>query len=270
MGASQLTLLGTGNAGALARYNTCFLLRTPAHTLLVDGGGGNTILERLRSVGLSPTQVDSVFLTHAHSDHLLGLVWIVRQFLTAVKNGKYSGSLPILGHQLALESLKTVCQLTLSSKDRPYLEKNIEWRILEDGQELQLGDLHLLAFDIHSTKDRQFGFSATLPSGRKLVCLGDEPFNERNRPQVEGANYLLCEAFCLYKDRQIFKPYAKNHSTALDAGRVAQGLGVENLILYHTEDRTQKDRGQLYSAEAQESFKGRVWAPEDLESIPLE
>ena len=48
---------------------------------------------------------------------------------------------------------------------------------------------------------------------------------------------FLCEAFCLYEDREVFQPYKKHHSTALDAGRLAAELGVKNLVLYHTEDR---------------------------------
>lgn len=53
-----------------------------------------------------------------------------------------------------------------------------------------------------------------------------------------GADWLLCEAFCLYDDRERFKPYEKHHSTALDAGRLASKLNVKNLLLYHTEDKT--------------------------------
>ena len=35
--------------------------------------------------------------------------------------------------------------------------------------------------------------------------------------------------------RDTFKPYEKCHSTALDAGKLAEELVVKNLILYHTE-----------------------------------
>lgn len=48
---------------------------------------------------------------------------------------------------------------------------------------------------------------------------------------------MMCEAFCLYADRDDFKPYEKNHSTALDAGKLAEELGIKNLILYHTEEK---------------------------------
>ena len=100
-----------------------------------------------------------------------------------------------------------------------------------------------------------------------LVCLGDEPYNERNRTYVENADWLLCEAFCLYEERDIFKPYEKHHSTALEAGILANKLNVKNLLLYHTEDKNLKTRKSSYSKEASQYFQGNVFVPNDLEII---
>lgn len=58
---------------------------------------------------------------------------------------------------------------------------------------------------------------------------------------------MMCEAFCLYADRDTFKPYEKCHSTALDAGKLAEELGVKNLILYHTEEKTLANRKENYT-----------------------
>ena len=129
--------------------------------------------------------------------------------------------------------------------------------------------LEVECFDIASTKEKQFGFRTCLPDGQSLVCLGDEPYNACNRMYVEGADWLLCEAFCLYEDRERFKPYEKHHSTALDAGRLAAQLGVKNLLLYHTEDKTLSTRKARYTAEAALQFNGKVYVPEDLEEILL-
>lgn len=80
---------------------------------------------------------------------------------------------------------------------------------------------------------------------------------------------MLCEAFCLYDDRERFKPYEKHHSTALDAGRLASKLNVKNLLLYHTEDKTLATRKERYTAEAQQVFTGCIYVPDDLEKIIL-
>ena len=47
--------------------------------------------------------------------------------------------------------------------------------LLEDGDKFEAGGFPLQCFDIHSTKERQFGFAAQLSGGRRLCCLGDEP-----------------------------------------------------------------------------------------------
>lgn len=96
-----------------------------------------------------------------------------------------------------------------------------------------------------------------------------EEDNELNHDYVMGADWLLCEAFCLYDDRERFKPYEKHHSTAFDAGRLASKLDVKNLLLYHTEDKTLATRKERYTAEAQQEFTGCVYVPDDLEKIIL-
>ena len=79
----------------------------------------------------------------------------------------------------------------------------------------------------------------------------------------------MSEAFCLYRDRDIFDPYGKFHSTALDAGRQACGLAVDHLLLYHTEDRHLDERREAYTAEAATCFSGHIVVPDDMETIVL-
>ena len=71
-----LHVLGTGNALVTRCYNTCFYLEWPEGGLLVDCGGGNGILQQMEDAGLGVESVHHLFLTHAHTDHLLGAVWL--------------------------------------------------------------------------------------------------------------------------------------------------------------------------------------------------
>ena len=80
---------------------------------------------------------------------------------------------------------------------------------------------------------------------------------------------MLHEAFCLYSQADIFDPYEKHHSTVKDACELAEELGVKNLLLYHTEDRTIARRKELYAAEGMPFFSGTLWVPDDLESIEI-
>ena len=74
----NLTLLGTGNATVTHCYNTCFVLHESGQYLLVDGGGGNGLLCQLEKAHLRWQDMRTVFVTHKHMDHLLGILWLMQ------------------------------------------------------------------------------------------------------------------------------------------------------------------------------------------------
>lgn len=270
---AQITMLGTGNATVSQIYNTCFVLQTPSTLMLVDAGGGNGILAQLKKVNVQISDIHHLFVTHAHTDHVLGVIWVIR--MVAQCKG-YEGLLHVYGNDKVMKVIKTIIDMILAKKQLAKVAERVVFHQLEDGDCFEVGDMKLECFDIQSTKEKQFGFRAELPSssdesGKPLVlaCLGDEPYNEQNRRYIVGADWMMCEAFCLYADRDMFKPYEKCHSTALDAGKLAEELGVKNLILYHTEEKTLANRKENYTREAAENFKGRIFVPDDLEVIAL-
>ena len=269
---AQITMLGTGSATVSQIYNTCFVLQTPSTLMLVDAGGGNGILSQLKKVNVLISDIHHLFVTHAHTDHVLGVIWVIR--MVAQCKG-YEGLLHVYGNDKVMKVIKTIIDMILAKKQLAKVAERVVFHQLEDGERFEVGDMKLECFDIQSTKEKQFGFRAELPSsdesGKPLVlaCLGDEPYNEQNRRYIVGADWMMCEAFCLYADRDTFKPYEKCHSTALDAGKLAEELGVKNLILYHTEEKTLANRKENYTREAAENFKGRIFVPDDLEVIAL-
>lgn len=266
---SEIVMLGTGFAMPTECFNTCFVLRTPGSQLLVDAGGGVSVLKQLKDANIPLASIHHLYLTHAHTDHVLGAVWVTRLIMQAILKQKYEGSLHVYGHDKVLLTLKTICELTLPKKLNALFGQQVILHEVKDGEAITIGDIRLTCFDILSTKEKQFGFRALLPDGKVLTCLGDEPFNENNAKYVENADWLLCEAFCLYSDREVFKPYEKHHSTARDAGQNAERLGVRNLLLYHTEDSHLATRKATYTAEAKGEFSGNVFVPDDLETIRL-
>ena len=269
---TQITMLGTGNATVSQIYNTCFVLQTPSTLMLVDAGGGNGILSQLKKVNVQISDIHHLFVTHAHTDHVLGVIWVIR--MVAQCKG-YEGLLHVYGNDKVIKVIKTIIDMILAKKQLAKVAERVVFHQLEDGDCFEVGDMKLECFDIQSTKEKQFGFRAELPSSDEsdkplvLACLGDEPYNEQNRRYIVGADWMMCEAFCLYADRDTFKPYEKCHSTALDAGKLAEELGVKNLILYHTEEKTLANRKENYTREAAENFKGRIFVPDDLEVIEL-
>lgn len=276
---NKITMLGTGNATVSGIYNTCFLLDTPNTKLMVDAGGGNGILGQLKKVGVGIADIHHLYVTHAHTDHVLGVIWIIR--MVAQCKG-YEGKLHVYSHDKVMKVIKTIIDMILAKKQLAKVVERVVFHELKDGDAFEVGDIHMQCFDIHSTKEKQFGFRAELTmsdasasvgssASDKLVlaCLGDEPYNELNRKYVEHADWMMCEAFCLYANRDTFKPYEKCHSTALDAGKLAAELDIKNLVLYHTEEKTIATRKQAYTQEAAENFKGRIVVPDDLEEIDL-
>lgn len=269
---TQITMLGTGNATVSQIYNTCFVLQTPSTLMLVDAGGGNGILAQLKKINVQISDIHHLFVTHAHTDHVLGGIWVIR--MVAQCKG-YEGLLHVYGNDKVIKVIKTIIDMILAKKQLAKVAERVVFHQLEDGDCFEVGDMKLECFDIQSTKEKQFGFRAELPSSDEsdkplvLACLGDEPYNEQNRRYIVGADWMMCEAFCLYADRDTFKPYEKCHSTALDAGKLAEELGVKNLILYHTEEKTLANRKENYTREAAENFKGRIFVPDDFEVIEL-
>jgi ribonuclease Z len=265
----KLTMLETGNAIVTECYNTCFVLDDDGKCLMVDGGGGSTVLAQLKHAGYDWMDMRHIFVTHKHVDHLLGIVWMMRMICQSMGHGSFQGEAYIYSHAEVLELLRDMAGKLLRADDVHHIDERLHLVELTDGQALDIIGHQTTFFDIDSTKARQFGFSMELDDDKRLVYCGDEPLSEAGRPYARGAEWMLHEAFCLYSQADIYKPYEKHHSTVKDACEVAEELGVRNLLLYHTEDRNIARRKELYAAEGKPYFTGPLWIPDDLESIEL-
>ncbi len=270
----KIQMLGTGNAMATRCYNTCFILDTEEDFILVDAGGGNEIFHRMEQTNYTFMNLHHMILTHAHTDHILGTVWVVRMIATLIGQGKYEGEFHIYCHDETADTLKLFCERTLIKKMNDCIGKQILIECINHGEQKCFAGIEVIFLDMFSSKMKQMGFVVKKevqikPDPWKLVCLGDEPYNEKNEEYLKEADWLLCESFCLYADREIYKPYEKHHSTAVEAGELARTLGIKNLLLYHTEDDHMEDRKKLYTEEAKQNFSGNVFVPEDMEIIEI-
>ena len=265
----KLYVFGTGNAAVTKCYNTCFALSDNEELFLVDAGGGNGILTQFEKMNISVNQIHHMFVTHKHTDHILGAIWVVRMVATQMHKGNYKGDFWIYGHKEVVTLLRSFCEMMLAKKHAAFLDARIKFEEVTEGQTAEILSYSVTFFDIFSTKAKQFGFTTTLKDGSVLTFTGDEPYNEGCEKYVIGSQWLLHEAFCLDKDKDVFEPYEKHHGTAKDAGNTAQELMAEKLVLWHTEDKTLASRKENYVSEAKEVFDGEVFVPDDLEVIPL-
>ena len=256
---------------AVRRYNTCFAVRTAeGQWFLTDAGGGNGIFRCLEDGGVAYADLHYMFVTHGHTDHIMGVLWVMRKIASLMSSGAYDGQFHIYCHDVVKQMLLSMAEMMFKKKDFVCIGKDICIHEVTDGDTVTFLGLSLTAFDICSTKAKQFGYLLTFPDGMRLTCLGDEPYNERCRQYAEGTDWLLAEAFCLYEHRDIFRPYEKNHSTVKDACELAQSLGVPHLVLWHTEDKHYDRRKELYTAEGVQYYTGDLQVPYDLETISLQ
>ncbi len=60
--------------GTFPNAVNAFFVKTPDKNILIDAGFGRKLFDNLKSQNISPEQVDIVFLTHMHGDHIGGLL----------------------------------------------------------------------------------------------------------------------------------------------------------------------------------------------------
>lgn len=265
----KLTILGTGNAAVTEVYNTCFAFSDGDRHFLVDAGGGNQILKRLKDAGIPLKDIHDIFITHEHIDHLLGLIWLVRMIGQNMNKGKYEGDLRIYCHSDLIPVIKTITDLTIQKKVTKHIGERIQLIPVEHGETKEIIGCPVTFFDIWSTKAKQYGFTIMLPGNVKFTCVGDEPYNERDYEFVKGSDWLMHEAFCLYGEADEFGPYEKHHSTVKEACQTAEELQIPNLILYHTEDKNIARRKELYTNEGREFYHGSLYVPDDMETFEI-
>ena len=265
----RLTILGTGNALVTRCYNTCFTLDEGNGVFLVDGGGGNAVLRQLDLAGIPVPSIHDIFVTHRHVDHLLGILWVMRMILHHMQHGAFTGDARVYGHAEVIDLLRHMAVSLLAAGEIAFIDRRFLLTVVEDGETRAIGGRPVTFFDIGSTKARQFGFSMGLDGGGRLVCCGDEPCSAAGEPYAAGARWLLHEAFCLHTQADVYAPYEKHHSTVRDACLLAERLGVENLVLYHTEDDNLARRRELYTAEGRPLFRGNLFVPDDLDVIEV-
>ena len=277
----RIIMLGTGNAGVTRCYNTCFVIEDEGRRLLVDGGGGNGILSQLDRVGIAIESIHEVFVTHQHTDHILGILWVIRIMCRKMRRGVFDGEAFIYGHEDVIRIIRSMALELLGPKMIAPMDDRLHLVTVEDGETRSVIGHTTTFFDIQSTKMKQFGFSMDLDrdgtqrgearqgDARKLTCLGDEPYRASELPYAQGATWLLHEAFCLRAEEDVYHPHEISHSTVADACEDAERLGVENLVLYHTEDKNIARRKELYRVEGAPLFSGMLYVPDDLEVIEL-
>ena len=72
---------------------------------MIDTGGGSGVLTNLEKLGISFNKVHHIFLSHCHTDHVMGAVGMLRMIGQSMQKGVYEGNLHLDCHKDIAEGL---------------------------------------------------------------------------------------------------------------------------------------------------------------------
>lgn len=164
----QISILASGSTG-----NSLFI-QSKKKKILVDAGlSGKKITELLHSVGQKPEDLDALFVTHEHSDHIKGVGVLARKYhLDVYANEKTWAAMS-----------KTVGKIDVCQK-----------QIFEMGKTLTFGDLDVESFGVsHDAAAPQF--YRFHKDGKSFVVLTDTGYcSDRVRGIIQNADAYLVES----------------------------------------------------------------------------
>ena len=272
----RVTLLGTGAPPPLInRFGPSTLVEAGAETFLFDAGRG--AMQRLHQLRLPFGDVTGMFLTHHHSDHLVGFTdlwltgWIGRPW------GNRSTPLRIWGpegtRQFA-EHLPLAFATDLRVRAHVYSPTGARLEASEIGEGLVFdrGGVRVTAFKVdHGGEDLiSLGYRIDY-AGRSLVLSGDTRFSENLIQHSYDADVLVHEVAYGAGEgvqRANVERISRNHTLPEQAGvvfsRVKPKLAVYNHLLLFG-DATSKDLVPATRA----TYSGPLVIGEDLMRIEI-
>jgi ribonuclease Z len=250
----QVIFCGTSSGGRSfnpERANASILVEAGGDRVLLDSGPGS--LERLVRAGRSVADVDAVFLSHLHHDHILALPELVMR--RSFPGG--GGLLPVFGPAGTQEFMSRVGHLMeLLVEGRPTVTLQVDGTAQEvpAGESVTVGHLTATCVEVaHAPELQCFGWKLRTDD-RSVVYSGDTaPIPEVMVPLAQDADLLIHDA---YSDgalaRQLDKAAPEmrdrlaarlptTHSEARAVGRIAQAAAVKHLALtsiFPAEDTT--------------------------------
>jgi ribonuclease Z len=258
MGSTKLTFLGSADVlPASGRDTACFLIDGE---LLVDCGWSAVL--RMRDLGVELGAIRTLFFTHCHHDHYMGLPALL--FWRAILAGR-GAEMPPLRIVGPPDDLPLVIELSrgfLQAERFPTAWPALELHPLEPGSAYEEARFRIETIRaLHPVT----AFSARCTdasSGVVIAFSGDTGPNPALVELAKGADCLIHEA-SIPPDRPD-DAMRGDHSRATDAARAAVAAGVKDLRLIHLRE----DHRAASLAAAREIFP-RAALAEDGETVEI-
>ena len=240
----RVTLLGTGAPPPLLdRFGPSTLVEAGREKFIFDAGRG--AMQRLYQLGIPCADITGVFLTHHHSDHVVGFVdlwltgWIGRPW------GMRKTPLRVWGPdgtKQMMEHLPKAFHVDIRVRSHHYPPEGVKLEAdgINEGMVYDRNGVRIFAFEVdHGGEDLPaFGYRINY-RGHSAVLSGDTTFNENLIRHAAGTDLLVHEitaaAGAAAENKEQLKRIGSNHTTPDQAGivfsRVQPKLAVYNHLL---------------------------------------
>lgn len=187
----RLTVIGCGDAfGAGGRLNTCFHVKTPGTTFLIDCGA--TALIGLRAQGLKPNDIDAVFITHLHGDHFAGLVWLM---LDAQYVSKRKSALVVAGPETLEQRFMATAEALYPGSTQGDGAAKLSFVTYQERMAVVVGGAIVKAFSVEHPSGAT-SYALRLEAGGKAVAFsGDTEWVDNMTRAAWDADLFICECY---------------------------------------------------------------------------
>jgi len=239
-----VTLLGTGAPPpVLNRFGPSTLVEAGQQKFIFDAGRG--AMQRLHQLGIPFADISGMFLTHHHSDHVVGFPdlwltgWIGRPW------GKRNVPLPVWGPEgttQMMEHLTKAFAVDIRVRSHNYPLDGVKLLPTEiaEGVLFDQDGIKVTTFKVDHFAERLPAYGYRIDyKGRSAVLSGDTTFNENLIQHARGADLLVHEVTAASgsaaENAEQLKRISANHTTPQQAGevftRVKPRLAVYNHLL---------------------------------------
>jgi ribonuclease Z len=239
----RVTLLGTGSPNpVMRRFGPGVLVQAGGLNLLIDCGRGVT--QRLLQSGVRLGAVDALFITHLHSDHVVGIPdlwltgWLEAGF--AQRKGPFRVFGPS-GTRNLLDGLAKAYEWDIKARiaDQNLDPGNLRAEVTEfvESVVFERNGVRVTAFAVDHGEllHPAFGFRVEF-GGRSVTVSGDTKFNENLIRHATGTDLLIHQVAAVRPEllaSPVFQVILAHHTKPEEAGVVFARARPRLAVFYH-------------------------------------